>query len=88
MTNLTAKDALTFVERIERVRREADDGEFTILAELRGMPDYELNQDRDILEVVKLRAEAAARTADAEAILGAFNFTISDSGEIIAKGPA
>jgi hypothetical protein len=75
---LNASTARWFVGRIEKTRTDAKRAEDAILAELRSLPDYEQNSDKDILEAVDLRAKAQATNDDAETIIGAFDWVYDE----------
>ncbi len=82
---LTAKEALNFVERIEAVRAAGKKAEAEILSELRAAEGYETNQDRDILEAVKLRAEARATNDDADTLINSFDWEHDGDGGVVRK---
>lgn len=83
---LNSKTALSYIERIEKSRDEAAKYESSILREVRAEPDYESNADKDLLEAVRLRAEARQILDDANAIIGAFDWVYDEStGENVPK---
>lgn len=55
---LNSQTALAYVEQIEAIRAQAGKDEAKVLADLRDQPDYEQNQDKDLLSAIELRADA------------------------------
>lgn len=86
---LNAQTAHGFALRIEAIRRNAGKAEDEVLNELRAMPDYEQNQDKDLLEAVRLRLEAEALLSEAQTLIGAFDWIYDEErGENVRKaGP-
>lgn len=83
---LNAQTALGYVDRIEAVRATASKDEAAILAELRSQPDYEANQDKDLLEAIRLRADARQASEDADTLIRSFDFTFDEErGETVPK---
>lgn len=83
---LNGEAALSYVEHIEEIRRSADEDEAAVLADLRNQPGYEQNQDKDILEAVRLRADARTALSDADTIIQAFDWVYDvASGETVRK---
>lgn len=71
---LNSQTALGYVEQIEAIRRTAEDGEQEVLKALRSQPDYEQNQDKDVLQAIELRREAQIAIEDADTLIRSFDF--------------
>lgn len=83
---LNSQTALGYIERIEKCRADAATFESGILNELRAEPDYEQNADKDLLEAIRLRAEARQNLKDADVLIGAFDWVYDEaSGENVRK---
>jgi hypothetical protein len=83
---LNAQNARNYALRIEAIRRQSKAAEDEVLSDLRAQPSYEQNQDKDLLEAVRLRMEAADIIDQAETLIGAFDWTYDEiAGENVRK---
>jgi hypothetical protein len=76
---LNSQTALAYVEQIEAIRTQAGKDEAKVLADLREQPDYEQNQDKDLLTAIDLRADARRALEDADTLLGSFDWTYDEA---------